>query len=492
MMRKTLMMRTPNPIELALILALAGCAVGPDYHRPQTPAPDDWRAWRSGADALAVPVVENGLETDWWKPFGDPLLDRLVERARAASPDVRTAALRFAQSRVQRSTVAAQRGVQVDAVGSLDRQRQSEHAVSTRLIDVLSPARHDELVGVLSEPVTVYQAGFDASWEADLWGRVARQLEAADARIAGSRAELQQVTLSVTAEVVRNYVELRAAQQQLRLGRARVAAASEALQLAQARVAGGLDDSGVAERRRAQLADAEAALPPWLAREAQAINQLTLLLGERPGALRTELADNGRSPGDWPRPDLALGVPSALLQRRPDIGAAEARLQAAVAEVGVAVADLYPRLTIGARFGLDSYQAGQFGDWGSREWSIGPSLTLPLFDQGRRRSTITLRKLEQQEAAVAYQQSVLGAWHDVDRALARYAAEQQRRVQLARTEAARRDELTLAQARQTGGMTDFLTVLDARSAQLQAQGARADSEAQLLLDLVAVYKSVGV
>ena len=345
---------------------------------------------------------------------------------------------------------------------------------------------------MLSEPHNLYQAGFDASWEIDLWGRVRRAIEAADASVDAAAALQRQVQLSVQAELARHYFELRAVQRQLRIAQADAAAAAESLELVQARADGGLTTDLDAKRQRAQLADLRARLPQLQQQEAQALNQITLLAGEAPGALNAELADAGNAPAASALPDLALGLPSELAQRRPDILAAQAQLHAATAQIGVAVADLYPRITLGANFGLESVGSERFGDWGSRQWRIGPSISLPIFDQGRRRATITLRELQQQEAAVAYQQTVLRAWHEIDAALTAYTAEQQRQAQLAEREHSGRDALLLAQVRYRNGLTDFGVELDAQRTLLQAQREYADSSSQLAVRLVAIYKALGV
>jgi NodT family efflux transporter outer membrane factor (OMF) lipoprotein len=485
-------------VALAVLASLlAGCAaVGPDHRAPATPAPADWAAWHGGAAALVAPERSQAaapMPLGGWKAFNDPLLDRLQERALAANHDLQTAALRFAQSRAQRTTAAAQRGPRLHASAGVTRQRQSETGSSTRLIDALAPSNRDELIGVLSEPHNLYQAGFDASWELDLWGRVRRSVEAADANVSASQALLAQVQLSVQAELARQYFELRSVQRQLRLAQADVTAADESLALVKVRADGGLTTDLDTTRQRAQLADLRARLPVLQQQEAQAVNQITLLTGEHPGALNAELADAGGSataPGALP--DLALGLPSELAQRPPDIVAAQAQLHAATAQIGVAVADLYPRITLGANFGFESVGSQRFGEWGSRQWRIGPSISLPIFDQGQRRATITLRELQQQEAAVAYQQTVLRAWHEIDAALTAYTAERQRQEQLAQKERSGRDALVLAQARYRNGLTDFVVELDAQRTLLQAQREHAESSRQLAVRLVAVYKALGV
>ncbi|RTQ31690.1 efflux transporter outer membrane subunit [Variovorax gossypii] len=485
--------------SLSLALALAGCAVGPDHQSPKTDAPADWSAWHGGSPALLGAERQNaagtGIASGDWKAFGDPVLDRLEAMVLASNPDLQTAALRFAQSRVQRTTTAAQQGPQLNASAGVTRQRQSETGAATRMIDALgsSVSNRDQLIRTLSEPYNLYQAGFDASWEIDLWGRVRRAIEAADADAGASAALLRQARLSVQAELARNYFELRGTQRELRIARADNAAAAESLELVQARADGGLVTDLDPARQRALLAELRARIPALLQQEADAMNRITLLAGAAPGTLNAELADTAAGDAlDTPTlPALALGQPGELARRRPDIAAAEAQLHAATARVGVAVADLYPRVTLGAGFGYESVGSERFGEWGSRQWHVGPSISLPIFDGGRRRGTVELRELQQQEAAVAFQQTVLKAWHEIDSALTAYAAERQRQAELAERERRSRDALVLASARYKGGLTDFGVELDARRTLLQARRDQAQSSSRLAVGLVAVYKALG-
>ncbi|MFT3815956.1 MAG: efflux transporter outer membrane subunit [Acidovorax sp.] len=488
---------------LGAMLALAGCAAGPDFAKPAAAAPDDWTSWRSADASLRLPVeAAQALPARWWEAFGDPVLNRLEERAASASPDLRTAALHFAQARVQRSATAAQRGPEVNASGGVNRQRQSENGAATRLYDTLgsslagsasSPGSGidtSSLLGVLSEPFTLYQAGFDASWELDLWGRVRRSIEAADADVAQQAALLDLARLSLASDLARNYFELRTTQRQIRLMREDVAALEERLGLLKARVDGGVLDHTDLQRQRAELAALKAQLPGLLAQEGASTNQIALLLGERPGALQGELApvaDGGKAV----LPDLALGLPSEVALRRPDIRAAEARLHRATASIGVARADLYPSIRLGAKFGFESYLSGEFSDWGSRAWSIGPSVTLPLFDHGRRKSVVQLRELEQQEAAVNYQQTVLKAWQEIDDALSAYAAERQQAQQLELRVQSAGDAYTLALARYDGGITDYTAVLDSQRSYLQARRDLAASQGRVNTRFATVNKAVG-
>ena len=478
-----------TPLACCLIL-LGGCAVGPDYEAPETMSPASWQAAHSGQAALAPSAGTTQLAEDWWTLFNDPVLNNLQRRADKASPDLNTAVLRFAQSRMQRQMVASQRGVDVNASAAVNRQRMSENGANALMIQRIAPGANSEQISkVLAEPFTLYQAGFDASWEPDLWGRIRRSIESADASVAAQAAMLDEVRLGVAAELSRAYFELRGVQQQIAVTRQDLAATEETLQLIQVRADGGLVDDFDVERQRGQLADLRSRLPQLLASESAAINQIGVLIGAEPGSLRDELKPVAQA--EPQTPDLSLGLPSELARRRPDIRAAEAQLHAATANIGVAVADLYPAIRLGARFGFESTEDGHISDWGSRTWSVGPSLSVPIFDNGRRRSSINLRKLEQQEAAVAYQQTVLKAWQEVDDSLSQYGAERQRNRQLQDKQRSADIAYGMAKARYAGGMTDFLVELDAQRAYLQSRRDLVDSDTQLRLTLIALCKALG-
>jgi outer membrane protein TolC len=248
----------PMPLMLAA-LALAGCsAVGPDFVKPVPATPDDWTSWRSADESLRQPPGAGlPVPTPWWTAFHDPLLDRLQQEALAASPDLYTAALRFAQARVQRGVADAQRGPELGLAAGLSQQRQSEYGASTRMFDVIGGNRQ-ALAKFLSQPFTLHQAGFDASWEPDLWGRVRRSLEAADADLGSQAALADLARLSVTSDLARAYADLRTTQRLLELAREDVSALRERLDIVQARVRGGAVDSLDLERRRAELAALQA------------------------------------------------------------------------------------------------------------------------------------------------------------------------------------------------------------------------------------------
>jgi NodT family efflux transporter outer membrane factor (OMF) lipoprotein len=462
-------------------ILLSACAVGPDFKAPEPALPQQWR------DAA---VTKDAIEQQWWKQFHDTTLDALVERALANNANVQIATLRLAQSRVLRNTESTARWPNVTASAGYQRERQSENGTATRMIDLIAPAgNRDQIVSLLSEPFSVYQGGFDVGWELDLWGRVRRSIEAADANVRTSEEDLHDARLSLIGEVVRGYLELRGVQEQLRIATADAAASADLVELTQYRVKGGLVDELDLATQRARLADARSSIPQWKQQEAQLLSALAVLLNEQPGSLDTQLA---AAPPTFTLPStIAGGVPSEIARRRPDIQRAEAQLHAATAEIGVAVADLYPRFTLSGSFVQQSLKASDFTEWGSRQWSIGPGISLPIFDGGRRRAAVELRKLDQQQAAVAYQQTVLRAWHEIETALSGYGAEQERNRELATALAASREAYDIARVRYNHGLINYLAELDARRTLLQTERAHSQSNVQLGTQLVAVYKALG-
>ncbi|WP_432239552.1 efflux transporter outer membrane subunit [Herbaspirillum robiniae] len=476
------------PCALALALQ-SGCAVGPDFVPPTASAPENWTSWRSSDDSLKMPVLSEKMPANWWEIFGDPILDRIQSHALESSPDIHTAALRYAQARTQRIGIEALSSPAVNLTGGVIRQRQSEYGAGTRLIDALGGSR-EKLASSLAEPFTLYQAGFDASWELDLWGRVQRSLEAVDADITRQAEYLRMARLALISEVARNYFELRMVQRKIALAREDMTALEERTALVNAKSSGGLIGQLENEQQHAELEEVKARLPTLLAEEGDKIGRIALLLGEPPGQLVSLLRPKVDS-AEVSLPDLSLGLPSEVALHRPDIRAAEARLRAATANTGVAEADLYPSIRLGTKFGYESYLSGEFAGWGSRAWSIGPSINLPIFDRGRRKSVVHLRELEQKEAAVSYQKTVLQAWKEIDDALNRYAAEQKKVVGLKAREDRARRAWQLSQARYASGLTDYVAVIDSQRYYAQARRELVESEGVLQICFVATQKAIG-
>ena len=334
----------------------------------------------------------------------------------------------------------------------------------------------------------LFQGGFDASWELDLWGRVRRSIESADAALEASTEAQRAQLLSSIAEVARDYVQLRGTQETLRITRANLSAARESVQLTSERARGGLATDLDVANARAQLESTAATIPQLEQQEAQSINAIGLLLGMPPAALQAELSPRKPVPPVPPR--VPVGLPSELARRRPDIRQAEAQLHSATADIGMAKADFYPKLTLSGSVALQALQVRNLG-FSAGTYSYGPSLTIPLFEGGRLRGTLQLREAQQQEAAVNYQRTVLQAFTDVDNALIAFAAEQRRRNSLVEQVAQSRRAFNLAQSQYRQGISDFLQVLTAQRTVLSAEQQLSDSTATVSANLVSLYKALG-
>lgn len=482
-----------NVVAVVLIgVGSTACTVGPNYVRPDSQAPADWEMphdFAISADDGSVPVGE-AIDERWWTQFNDPMLDSLETRLAAANLDMQIAVARLSQSRMQRSIVATTRSPAVNGNITYQRQRQSEAGVGTRVVMAsAAPASRAGIIEELAEPFDVYQPGFDASWELDLWGRVRRTVESADADFAASSAVAHDVRLAIAAELARSYLELRGTQRQLEIAEQDVSAGSEILELIEQRAAGGLGTDLDVKSQRVRLAEGRALVTQLQQQLRQSMNSVAFLVGEPPGSLEGTLVSTAAMPSVPSR--VPIGVPSEVARRRPDIREAEARLHAATADIGVAVADLYPRITLTGSFGTQALAAADLAEWSARQWSVGPSLSVPLFDGGRRRAVVELRKLQQQEAAVNYQRTVLRAWHEIDNALTAYVSEQRRHQELSEAVQSSRVALEIATTRYQHGLTNFLVALDAQRTLLQTQREYADSSTAISTRLVALYKALG-
>ena len=501
------------PFALISTALLSGCTVGPNFKPIQSWSPSNWFAGRPKPPVpahaeVSVPVTEP-INPEWWSLLNDAELTSLEQRVGAANLNVRLATIRLAESRSQRQITGADQFPTLEADGSYTRQRISQNGAlslfgspggGTSFTSNGSAAngKSGTSGGAIPNTVTgnkaippfnLWQYGFDASWELDLWGRVRREVEGADASVEASQDARRNSLLSVLAEVARDYVQLRGIQTQLSIAIDNIHTAQESLELTQARYRGGLTTDLDVANAAAQVATDQAQVPQLEQQQDEQINALSFLLGEAPQALRAELIVPGTIPPVPPR--VPIGVPSELARRRPDIRQAEAQLHAATADIGVAVGDFYPKVQLDGSFGFQALQFTQVGHWASRQYGAGPSITIPIFEAGRLRATLELRKVEQQEAALNYQQTVLQAWHDVDNALTAYGAEQRRRDSLAVSVSENKRALGLARQRYTQGVADFLNVLDAERALLQAQLQLAESTTTVSQNLVQLYKALG-
>ena len=492
---------------------LAACSVGPNWSAPKLFAPNGWSHAASspgaGTKPASVPALAP-IDPDWWNILHDAELTALEQRVTAANLNVRIASLRLAESRAQRRITGADQLPTATGSGSYTGEKISGKGVigifggggggsggsftstasAANGTSGRSGAIPSGITGASSIPsFSLWQYGFDASWELDLWGRVRREVESADANVEASADSRRGVVLSVVAEVARDYVELRGTQEQLRITQANIRTARESLDLTQARFKGGLTTELDVANAAAQLANTQAQVPQLEQTQDSQINALSFLLGEGPQALRAELIKPGTVPPV--PPSVPVGVPSELARRRPDIRQAEDQLHAATADIGVAIGDFYPKVTLDGSVGLQALRFKDLANWNAHQYGLGPSISVPLFEGGRLRATLELRKTEQQEAALTYQQTVLQAWHDVDNALTAYAAEQRRRSALAVSVAENRHALDLSRQRYQQGVADFLNVLDAERSLLAAEQQLADSTTTVSANLVQLYKALG-
>ena len=463
-----------------LIFLCAGCSVGPDYQRPDLVTPATWQeAQQKGVDTRSTDLAQ------WWSAFNDRLLDSLVERAVRSNLDLRLAEARIREARATRTVIAAGAWPTLNVSGSYSRNRASENAIG-------APAQGAVIVpsgGGANLDQNFYQTGFDANWEIDVFGRVRRGVEAADATIQATVEDRRDVLVSLLGEVARNYIDLRGFQRRLAVARDNLKTQQDTLELTQVRFQAGLASDLDVAQQEAQLNTTAAQIPTLESAIKQVAYGLDVLLGTQPGTLWSELAKETEIP-NLP-PEVLIGLPSELLRRRPDIRRAERQLAAATAQVGVATADLFPRFSLTGIAGLQSVSASDWFTRGSRFWSIGPTISWPVFDAGRIRATIEIRNAQQEQALTQYEKSVLGAFQDVETALVNYANEQARYRSLTDAVAANRRAVTMANELYVRGLNDFLNVLDTQRSLYLTENELAQSRATMATNLVAVYKALG-
>ena len=490
--------RRPVLAGLLATAVLAGCTVGPNFEKPTAGTPSSW--FSGPKEVVKAPPsvpVSAPIDVNWWTLFHDPVLTGLEQRVAAENLDVKVAAVRLTESRAQLGVARSSLFPSLSGNASYVREQASNNGLfavvpSAAGASGANGASGNSTGGVQGNglaPFDLYQGGFDASYEVDLWGGVKRSVESAAATVQAANEDRRTVLLSSLAEVARDYIQLRGVQTELKIARDNVRTARQSLSLTQQRAAGGVTTDLDVANASAQLSTTLAQIPNLEQQEAALINALSLLLGQPPNALRNDLQTAEPVPPVPPR--VPVGLPSELAERRPDIREAEAKLHAATADIGVAKANFYPSLSLTGSFGLQSLQFGSLFNLSSKQYAVGPGLTIPIFQGGQLRSTLHLREAQQQEAAINFQKTVLQAWHDVDNALTAYKAEQARRAELIQAVAQNQRALSLAQARYAEGVADFLSVLDAERSLLTAQLQLADSTTTVSSNLVALYKALG-
>ena len=461
---------TSSSLLMLAGLVLAGCAaVGPDYTPPATDVPADWNR----LDPAARPAMRADAPGDlsrWWQRLDDPLLSELVDEALLASPDLRSAQARLREARARR-TVAAAGGVpNVTGSGTASRSESSETVGS-------GGSRN------------FFSAGFDASWEIDVFGGVRRSVEAAEADVESSQASLENTRVSLVSEVALNYVEVRTRQMLIAIARANLASQSETLQLTEWRAQAGLVSSQDVEQARSNREQTRAQIPALETLLAEAEHRLDILLGQPPGALHARLARVGPLPAVPEQ--LAVGIPADTLRQRPDVRAAERRLAAETARVGVAEAARYPAFNLSGSIGLEALTLGALGDSGAGTSSLFAGITAPIFNAGRLRAQVEIQDAVREQAVVAYEQAVLTALQEVENALVALSRNRERTEALAIAVESVRNAALLARQRYGAGLIDFQSVLDSERSVLVLEESLASSRASGVQELIRLYKALG-
>ena len=460
------------PVLMAGFLPLVvGCAVGPTYRTPKSDVPAQWNVPLSGG--------ERGQPADisqWWRSFGDAELDALVQQAVQSNFTVRIAESRVREARAERAVVAGGLWPSVGSSVGYSRNRYGGNGFPP-----LPPGTPLDY--------NLYSAGFDASWELDVFGGTRRAVEEASDEVGAVQFGERDVLISLLAEVGRNYIEVRGYQERLAIARRDIWVQSDILELTRSRFRSGLSGALDVEQARALLTSTKAEVPPLETALDEAVHHLGVLLGEPPDTLMKELAVTRPIP--LTPPVVPVGLPADLLERRPDVRRAERELAVATARIGVAKADLFPQFSLTGFAGVDSTSGSNWLDYASRFWSVGPTLRWDLFEAGRIRANVRVQTARQAAALDAYQQVVLVALEETENALVSYAKEQTHRKLLSQTVDADQQALELSTQLYRAGLVDFLRVLDSERSLYAAQDALSRSDQSISLDLVQLYKALG-
>jgi multidrug efflux system outer membrane protein len=521
-----------------LLTAACGCAVGPNY---ETPTPCTMPAVWSHTEEFGPPgpaSLPAGAPTSrysgltggpakvarWWKTLKDPKLDSLIERAIRSNLDLKVAAARIRESRAQRGIAFA--GL-LPTVNSSASYAYTGHSVNATE-QPKTPGPLGGTTGILSKlpvlnvkpsttgglPVitlspnaggggsggsgasvsvdrdqNLYQAGFDATWELDVFGGIRRGVESADDNIAAAEWNWRDTLVTLLSEVARNYVDCRSFQRRIAIANQNIVSQRETLNLTRTRFKAGLTGELDVVRAEAQLATTESAVPTLETSLIQVIHQLGVLLGQPPETLLAELSTEAPIPPV--PPEVPAGLPSDLLRRRPDVRRAERQLASATALIGQAMAELFPTFSLTGSFGWTSAEANKLFKARSDNWSVGPGVQWPIFEGGRIMANIELQNAFQEEAMATYSSTVLTALQDVENSLIAYSQEKIRYRQLTQAVTSNRRAVVLSNELYSKGLADFLSVLVAQASQYATEDALAQSEGFVVDNLIAIYKALG-
>ena len=454
------------------LFLLSGCQVGPDYVRPEYSVPDQWHQ-------KAVQGLENGsadLQT-WWKVFNDPVLENLIQRSSTENLDLQIAYARVMESRAQLGVAAGEYWPGVDAVGAYSRSRPSENG----LLSGLPVTSSDQL--------NLHSVGVDSSWEIDVFGRISRSVESAQAFLEASVENYRDVLVSLYSEVAQSYIDMSSVQARIRYAQNNIKLQQNTLTLTRKRREAELVPELDVQQAELVLASTESTIPVLRQSEAQAIHRLSVLLGQSPSFLYNELTTASKIP-DVPV-DITVGLPTELLRQRPDIRRAERILASQTADIGIATAGLYPAFSLSGTFALEAQQIKEIGEWDSRKWGFGPAMRWNLFDGDRIKSSIKVQEAQAEQAMVNYEQTILLALEEVENTMVAFSEEKQRVEALERSVSAAQKSVELVKTLYEIGLTDFQNVLDMQRALTNQQDQLAESRGRVAKNLVRIYTALG-
>ena len=454
---------------LVVVGLLSGCTVGPNYRRPEVIVPADWRNAPEQRDSLG--------DLGWWGIFQDPALHELLSTAVVANRDVQVAVARVLESRAQLGVARAAQFPQVNAGASYQYTRpNSENSPFLNGSRGRSPFTGDD-----------FETSVDLAFELDLWGRLRRATEAARAELLAREENRRAVLITLVSDVARTYFDLLELDQELEIARRTLQTREESLQLQRRRFQQGLSTQLDVDRADAEAAVAAATVPDLERRIAQNENALSVLLGRNPGPIaRGTPLDGQRLP-----PAVPAGLPSALLERRPDIRQAEQTLVSANARIGVAKAEYFPKITLTGVLGVESVSLSDLFTGGSRFWSIGPAMTVPLFTAGRIKNTVKGFEARQQQAALQYLQTIQQAFREVEDALVSHRKVRDIRAERERRVTANRRALSMVTLRYDRGLSTQLEVLDIQRELFSAELEFASATRDQLTAVVQLYRALG-
>jgi outer membrane protein, multidrug efflux system len=477
--------------------ALVACKVGPNFTPPHPPVPEEYAGMKNpegsaGHDGTApIPSTATPPTSFWWQQFHDAALDRLEERAAAGNLDLKAAFIRIVEAREQVQSARAQGLPSLNASASYTREQLGLAGIikSQHINEAAGSSSTAALISSLESPVNLYQLGFDASWELDLFGKVRRSIEVADARSTGALESRNDLLVSLEAEVAQDYFQLRAGQMLRAITAEQIAAQREVFDLTQSRQRNGLASEADVESARAQLSTLQSELPPYEQSIATSRHALAVLTGLIPGAMDAEFGDSGDLPA--PPAEIPVGLPSTLARRRPDIRQSEAALHAATAQVGVSVASLFPDISLTGTFGLRNLSPGYLFDWDSKFYTFGPTVSIPIFHGGALVSNVRLSRALAAEAALNYRKTVLNALEEVEDGLTGLLQDAARTASLRDTVTADQRALDVDLDAYRHGLLTYITVLTVQIQMVQARQQLAQALLTQNSDLVKLYKALG-